>query len=120
MSTRSNIGIINVDGSLEVIYCHFDGYLEGVGRVLLENYNTEEKVRELLSRGHVSSLETNLIDCKFYHESSDKYSSIEEYNPDTLHIEYQYLYNVSTKEWIYSQGAKIWRSLTIKDCIHDY
>mgnify|MGYP003704491571 CR=1 FL=1 len=28
MSTRSNIGILNQDGTVDYIYCHFDGYVE--------------------------------------------------------------------------------------------
>ena len=32
MSTRSNIGIINADGSVTAIYCHNDGYPSGVGK----------------------------------------------------------------------------------------
>ncbi len=56
MSTRSNIGIINADGSVLTIYCHSDGYPSGVGVTLLEYYYTEDKVRELLKLGDLSSL----------------------------------------------------------------
>lgn len=56
MSTRSNIGIINADGSVTTVYCHSDGYPSGVGKTLREHYNTEEKVRELLSLGDLSVL----------------------------------------------------------------
>ena len=56
MSTRSNIGIINADGSVTAIYVHNDGYPSGVGKTLREHYNTEEKVRELLSLGDLSVL----------------------------------------------------------------
>ena len=56
MSTRSNIGIINADGSVTAIYCHNDGCPSGVGKTLREHYNTEEKVRELLSLGDLSVL----------------------------------------------------------------
>jgi len=37
MSTRSNIGIVNGDGSVKAIYCHFDGYPAYVGRILLRS-----------------------------------------------------------------------------------
>ena len=39
MSTRSRIGMINPDGSVSSIYCHFDGYPEGVGKTLHDNWN---------------------------------------------------------------------------------
>ena len=38
MSTRSHIGIWNEDGSLDVIYCHRDGYPAHNGAVLLHHY----------------------------------------------------------------------------------
>src|SRR5574340_739754 len=56
MSTRSNIGIINRDGSVEMIYCHSDGYPEYNGRILLESYTNEDKIRELMALGDISSL----------------------------------------------------------------
>lgn len=56
MSTNALIGIEEKDGSVKTIYCHFDGYLTWVGRILLESYNTEDRVRELLSLGDISSL----------------------------------------------------------------
>lgn len=42
MITRSNIFIENADGTLDGVYCHFDGYLGGVGTALLESYNGSE------------------------------------------------------------------------------
>lgn len=37
-------------------YCHHDGFPNGVGRVLLENYNTYEKVLNLILGGYYSCL----------------------------------------------------------------
>jgi len=62
MSTRSRIGIRNQNGSITSIYCHHDGYPDGVGEVLLNNYKTEEKIRQLLSLGDLSSIGTEPID----------------------------------------------------------
>ncbi len=56
MATRSLIGIENNDGTITHIYCHFDGYVEGVGKVLLQHYRTEDRIREMLSHGDRSSL----------------------------------------------------------------
>jgi hypothetical protein len=67
MATRSNIGIEDENtGFITSIYCHWDGYLEYNGRILLEKYNTPESVRELISFGGVSSLGKTLEDCVFY------------------------------------------------------
>jgi len=56
MSTRSNIGIVNPDGTVESIAVHFDGYLEGVGQTLATHYQDEAKVRALLALGDLSYL----------------------------------------------------------------
>lgn len=56
MATRSTIGVLNTDGSVTAVYCHWDGYPEHNGKILIENYVTEDKVRELVSMGGISSL----------------------------------------------------------------
>ena len=55
MGTRSTIGVLNTDGSVTAVYCHWDGYPEHNGKILMENYTTEEKVRELIGLGSISS-----------------------------------------------------------------
>lgn len=44
MSTRSMIGRLNDDGTITGIYCHFDGYLSHVGRILATHYTDPAKV----------------------------------------------------------------------------
>ena len=56
MATRSTVAIENNDGTVSQVYCHWDGYLEGVGKTLLEHYNTREAVEKLLASGSISSL----------------------------------------------------------------
>lgn len=56
MSTRSRIGMKMPDGTIKSIYCHWDGYPEGVGKVLEKYYNDPKKIEELLDLGDISSL----------------------------------------------------------------
>ncbi len=56
MATRSNIGVLNPDGTVTGIYCHNDGYPEHHGPILTRCYTTEIKVRRLLALGALSSL----------------------------------------------------------------
>lgn len=56
MATRSRIGIVKEDGTIESIYCHWDGYPSHNGRILLENYTDRGKVSELIGLGDLSSL----------------------------------------------------------------
>lgn len=51
MGAQCSIGYINNRGEYTTIICSHDGYLEYVGRVLLENYTTQELVDELISFG---------------------------------------------------------------------
>jgi len=56
MSTRSFIGKQLTDGSITGVYCHFDGYPDGVGATLKEHYVDPTKVDALLALGSISSL----------------------------------------------------------------
>lgn len=57
MSTRSSIAMRRGDGKFVGVYCHSDGYLSHNGKILQENYNTYEKVEELLKEGDMSFLD---------------------------------------------------------------
>lgn len=57
MGTRSFIAMYDEDtAKYHAVYCHWDGYPEGVGLTLRFNYDTPMKVRELVSLGDFSSL----------------------------------------------------------------
>ena len=60
MATRSNIGILNEDGTVTYIYCHWDGYIEHNGKILSEHYTTEGKVRMMIGLGALSVLGENI------------------------------------------------------------
>lgn len=57
MATRSYIGIYNSDtDTVEYIYCHFDGFLDHVGRILVNYYTDPERARQLIALGSISSI----------------------------------------------------------------
>jgi hypothetical protein len=60
MATRSSITAKNSLGETKTIYCHFDGYYEGVGRMLVENYTDPEKIAKLIDLGSISILEAKV------------------------------------------------------------
>ena len=55
MSTNSRIGIRLPDDSILSVYHHWDGYPEWLGVTLKQQYNTREKVEELIDGGNMSS-----------------------------------------------------------------
>lgn len=60
MATRSTIALEYADGTVEQVYCHWDGYLEHNGQILYKNYQDPFKLRELIDLGDVSSLGINI------------------------------------------------------------
>lgn len=60
MSTRSGIGIQREDGTVVGVYCHSDGYPEGVGKILQEHYCEPTKLSSLVALGDISSLEQDI------------------------------------------------------------
>jgi len=56
MATRSRIAIENEDGTVTSIYCHWDGYPENNGKLLLEHYQDRKKTQKLIDLGSISYL----------------------------------------------------------------
>lgn len=56
MATRSTIALLRDNGEVVKVYAHWDGYLENNGQLLVDNYNTPEKIEALLAGGDISSL----------------------------------------------------------------
>ena len=60
MATRSVIGITDRNGDGQLIYCHSNGYPEGAGLTLLQHWQDESKVRELMALGDLSILSAEI------------------------------------------------------------
>lgn len=56
MATRSTIALEFADGTVGQVYCHWDGYLQHNGKILLNHYMDPYKLRDLIDLGDVSSL----------------------------------------------------------------
>lgn len=55
MSTRSRIGVVLPTGKVKSIYCHWDGYPEGVGQTLVDGYNSQSEAEALVALGDSST-----------------------------------------------------------------
>lgn len=60
MSTRSSISLKLKDGTVKTVYCHFDGYIENVGKILFKNYKTYDEINALLELGDISILNKSI------------------------------------------------------------
>ena len=56
MGTRSTIALEYADGTVEQVYCHWDGYLSHNGQILHKHYSDPFKLRQLMDLGDLSSL----------------------------------------------------------------
>lgn len=100
MATRSLIGIVKEDKTVQVIYCHWDGYPEYVGLQLMFNYNSTEAVEKLIALGDRSSL-TGAPDYENTYASKDgspvkvwTYDSMQKfYEADKSGTEFVYIYD---------------------------
>lgn len=106
MATRSSISILNDDGSVDSIYCHFDGYQSGVGKILNDHYNTIEKAKELISKGDASYIKSTIAECKFYTSMGEDlkihhFSSIQGFNYSDMKQQFNYIFK--NGEWVCSR-----------------
>lgn len=128
MATRSLILKEEKNGKYSGLYCHCDGYLTHNGAILIDHYNTKERVEELFKRGDLSYLapkvepdpqtshthENPCADvCVFY--SRDRGFSAEDTAPFTCElaeldsdplIEYAYIFN-RDGQWNYFEIGKL-------------
>lgn len=137
MATRARIGIALDNGNTSSVYSLRDNYPEHNGAILLLYYNSEDKVRELLSYGDMFSLgvktggsEAHGFDyrgqnnvgfsnvCTFYHRDrdDDPCPAIEMTEKEMIHQEqFSYLWK-DGKWWYSSYGAKCFYPLEDKRC----
>ena len=71
MGTRSAIGVQLEDGSIRAVYCHWDGYPEYNGKILLDHYD-REKAMQLIKLGDLSSLGDNIGSKHDFNQRVDK------------------------------------------------
>jgi hypothetical protein len=123
MATRSTIAIQLENGSINQVYCHWDGYLENNGKILMKYYNNAEIIKELISKGSISSLGKDINPskhdfnspqknvCVFYHRDRneelyiDSFENFEEYSKNGNFEEFNYIFK--DNEWYYFENINI-------------
>ena len=99
MSTRSTIGIENGDGTTTYIYCHWDGYLDWNGRMLIEHYNTKERVEALIALGDLSALNEEISVCVAYHR--DRGEEFRQEKIKSIYYNIQSMINAHWADFVY-------------------
>ena len=86
MGTRSRIGLQLEDGSVLSVYHHWDGYPSGLGKKLVKDYNSKDKISELIDGGDMSScMSTHNWDMEEVPEHVQYYSLRGEDTPPAHH-----------------------------------
>jgi hypothetical protein len=114
MATRSRIAIENENGSVNSIYCHFDGYVDGVGAELQANYTDRSKVEELIALGDISVLRPTIETTEAYHRDrgedkhSTSYLSVEDLFNLGFESSIEYIYCLTKdNKWLVSSGGPV-------------
>jgi hypothetical protein len=98
MGTRSTIALEFADGTVEQVYCHWDGYLENNGKILAKHYMDPFKVKELVALGGFSSLDTTVeatavtaYTQRGESKRVEKFIDFEDYIENHQYEEYEYI-----------------------------
>ena len=103
MGTRSRVAVMHGD-VCKSVYCHYDGYLDYAGRILLEHYDSTA-ANALIARGDNSGIKETLEEMNFYADrGEDNVSwqvahSLEEYIEQTHACSGEYYYVMKDGVW---------------------
>ena len=104
MSTNSSIAI-KIGDKVTSIYCHWDGYLEHNGDILLRRYNSEILAKGLVQLGNISSLGETIAETRYYDRDMERENEkateldFRDYIEKVVIQEYNYIYDVAKGEW---------------------
>ncbi len=70
MGTRSRVAVMHGD-VCKSVYCHYDGYLDYTGRILLAHYDSTA-ANQLIARGDNSGVKETLEDMNFYSDRGEE------------------------------------------------
>jgi hypothetical protein len=110
MGTRSLIGIYDkATREVTASYCHYDGYLSGVGATLVKSYNNMWDAATVACGGYISCLGEDYEESKLKSVNSDEavnYASVISYMKagfDDFGVDYLYLFD--GEAWFFCRNA---------------
>jgi len=127
MATRSVIAIRESNRIIGV-YCHWDGDIGHNGKILLENYSDETKLRKLIENGCISSLRKRIgtkhdfnnppkDETTFYHRDRGDNLSVLSWKDENEMVEdmydCDYFYLWDNGQWLVSEGKGF---MTLEGC----
>jgi len=116
MSTRSNIAIEDPKTKkVKVIYVHSDGYPYGVGKILVDHYNSYDLAKQLFTEGDASYLGDTFEECSFYSRDwNRKQDPARRYRDEWMYMHnmrgesmIEYIYIFKNNRWFVSTSKYI-------------
>lgn len=110
---------VKLDGDYISIYCHWDGYVEGVGKALLKYHNTYDHILNMLLFGDLSYVEKSI---KAYYawrgNRIERWDIVQPKltNNTELYESYNYLFDYETNKWYVSKGKENNFKELVKEC----
>ena len=81
MGTRSRVAVMHGD-VCKSVYCHYDGYLDYAGRILLSHYDSTA-ANQLVARGDNSGIKETLEAMNFYEDREAQGEDVSEFLAST-------------------------------------
>ena len=81
MGTRSRVAVMHGD-VCKSVYCHYDGYLDYTGRILLEHYDSTA-ANQLIARGDNSGVKETIEEMNFYEDREAADEDVNEFLKST-------------------------------------
>lgn len=111
MNTKAAIGILYETGEILGIICHYDGYVQGVGKTLLTHYNSIDSIKALLELGTLTNLKETVeatqavVNNRAHrHVKSMMFRSRDDFERYYAIADYFYLFE--SNHWVYKHGFK--------------
>jgi hypothetical protein len=131
MATRSTIALEYADGTVDQVYCHWDGYLDHNGKILQQHWRDPYKVQKMMELGDLSSLSMEIGEqqdfddrshedwCKFYGRdrgeegvTARRFGSFEDYVANHQFEEFEYILRTDGEWWVCKYGSGDYKPLT--------
>lgn len=101
MATNAHIGYID-NNKITYTYLHYDGYPEHTGKILYEEYNDINKVKELVNLGYLESIDSGEV-IAFHRDKGYDFDNVKPETANSLNefttCEFNYLFDVESKRW---------------------
>ena len=120
MPTRSYIGRLLSDGSVQAVYCHWDGIPSMVGETLFDNYGLHN-ISKLLEKGRIRCLKPLPNDIEVLEDQQEKeilsFKNIRDFSDHGQDFNYLLL---TTDRWVVHNRREYPNWIDLQLAISDY